>query len=139
MGAFEFFDHTADIGLRVWGDSFADLLVNAAQGLTCQIAPNTEAIHKVEHRTIVLTGEQKEWLLFDLLREMIFLFEVDHLVFREVHVAESTPGELVVTLYGEQYNNHRHGAGHEVKAVTYHGLQVEKTDEHWSAEVIFDI
>ena len=41
--------------------------------------------------------------------------------------------------YGEPYDPARHVLAHEVKAITYHELKVEKTADGWLAEVIVDI
>ena len=43
------------------------------------------------------------------------------------------------TAQGETLDERRHVLEHEVKAITYHGLRVEKTNGDWIAEVILDI
>jgi SHS2 domain-containing protein len=54
----------------------------------------------------------------------------------EVHVRD---GGLSATARGEPLDPGRHSLLHEVKAITYHGLTVEQTDQGWLAEVIVDI
>jgi SHS2 domain-containing protein len=54
----------------------------------------------------------------------------------EVHVSEAG---LTGSAWGEPLDRARHNMEHEVKAITYHGLRVEKIGEEWEAEVIVDI
>jgi SHS2 domain-containing protein len=40
---------------------------------------------------------------------------------------------------GEPLDRERHELSHEVKAITYHQLEVKQTDQGWQARVIVDI
>src|SRR5439155_27271558 len=92
-------------------------------------------LHQVEVR---LKGTDREYLLFDWLKELLYRFDAEHLLFGrfEVHV---TPDGLTGKAWGEPLDRARHELGHEVKAITYHGLKVEQTPDGWLAEVIVDI
>ncbi len=46
---------------------------------------------------------------------------------------------LTGVAWGEPLDHTRHELAHEVKAITYHGLRVERTADGWLAEVIVDI
>jgi SHS2 domain-containing protein len=48
-------------------------------------------------------------------------------------------GQIVAQLQGEPYDSDKHQLKTEIKAVTYHGLSVEKTVRGWKAKVIFDV
>jgi SHS2 domain-containing protein len=135
---YETFEHTADLGLRVRAPDLDTLFAEAALALFAAIVvdPATvEARHKVEVR---VSGDDRGYLLFDWLNELLFRFDTEHLLFGrfEVHVHD---GGLEGTAWGEPLDRLRHALDHEVKAITYHGLRVEREDGGWVAEVIVDI
>jgi SHS2 domain-containing protein len=93
-----------------------------------------------ESRTLEvdLVGDDREFLFFDWLRTLLYHFDAEHLLFRRFEV-QVRPDGLHGTAYGEPLDRSRHELGHEVKAITYHGLRVEQTADGWLAEVIVDI
>ncbi len=135
---FETFDHTADIGLRVRATSLEELFVDAARGLTSLLLENPEDIRPADVETIRLTGSEMDYLLFDWLNELLFLFESRELVFGEFQV-QIGEQELMATMRGESYDRSRHRLSHEVKAITYHGLHIEQSEFDWQVELILDI
>src|SRR5688572_26828236 len=101
MGTYEYFDHTADIGMRIAADSFEELLSLAGRGLTELIVARPETIAETERRSFELRNTDRSLLMFDLLSEMLFLFEVDQLVFCKVLVTVNEPDGIKVELAGE--------------------------------------
>jgi len=136
--AFEVFDHTADVGLRVRASSIDALFAEAATALYSLIVTNPADLRPVLQKVVHLTGGQYDLLLFDWLNELLYLFESDlFLACRcDVHVEDA---QLRATLAGEPADPVRHRLEHEVKAITYHGLRVEENAGGWLAEVIVDI
>ncbi len=135
---FETFEHTADLGLRVWAADLNALFADAARGLFSLIVPDLESVWTTETVTFELAGEGADYLLFDWLNELLYTFEVRHLLLSEfdVHVGETG---LTATARGEPVDPQRHVLDHEVKAITYHGLKLERQANLWRAEVIVDI
>ena len=135
---YETFEHTADLGLRIRAPDLDTLFAEAGQALFAAIVEDLGAVQPRRQVAISLTGEDRDLLLFDWLRELLFHFDVEHLVFSrfEVHVAEEG---LQGTAWGEPLDRSRHELQHEVKAITYHGLRVLPEDGGWLAEVIVDI
>ncbi|OAI51168.1 hypothetical protein AYO44_17250 [Planctomycetaceae bacterium SCGC AG-212-F19] len=142
----ETFDHTADLGLRIRAPDLDTLFAEAAAALFSAVVDDLTAVRPVEKVEIRLQGEDRVYLLFDWLNELLYRYETEHLVFSkfEVHVQNApspgvaTPG-LVGFAWGEHLDSTRHAPGHEVKAITYHELKVEQTPDGWLAEVIVDI
>jgi SHS2 domain-containing protein len=91
-----------------------------------------------ERLEVTLASDDREYLLFDWLKELLYHFDTEHRLFArfEVHVTEAG---LRGTACGEPLDRSRHALSHEVKAITYHGLRVEQTADGWLAEVIVDI
>jgi SHS2 domain-containing protein len=134
----EFFEHTADLGLRVTAPDLDTLFVEAAQALFAVIVEDPAAIRPERRVDIALTGQDKDYLLFDWLKELLYHFDAEHLLFCRFEVKVSDTG-LQGWAWGEPLDRTRHELAHEVKAITYHGLKLEKTTVGWLAEVIVDI
>ena len=139
MGSFEFFDHTADVGMRVSALSFEDLLATAGRGLAAVLVLKPTTLASSEHRTVSVCEAESSLLLFDFLNELLYLFEAERFLARDVKVRLGKEGQLTADLAGETFDPDRHCGSHEIKAITYHGLFVEQTADGWRAEVIFDI
>src|SRR5438094_6821185 len=134
---FETFDHTADLGLRVWAADLNTLFAEAAQALFAVIVENPESIRPERRFDWTISGDDREYLLFDWLKALLYHFDAEHLLFSRFAVQVNADG-LVGTAWGERLDRDRHVLDHEVKAITYHGLTVEQTADGWRAEVIVD-
>jgi SHS2 domain-containing protein len=139
---FETFDHTADLGLRVDAESLNDLFAEAAVGLASLIVADISDVESSQQRTIDVSSPDLEYLYFDWLSELLYLFESDGWL--TAHASVQVSGNsLRGVVQGETFCETRHRRSHEVKAITYHGLSVllqERDGEQvWSAEVIVDI
>jgi SHS2 domain-containing protein len=135
---YETFDHTADLGLRIRAPDLNALFAEAARALFSALVENLDAVVPEHHLEIDLQGEEREYLLFDWLKELLYHFDVEHLLFSRFEV-EILPNGLHASAWGEPYDPARHELAHEVKAITYHGLRIEQTPDGWLAEVIVDI
>jgi SHS2 domain-containing protein len=135
---YELFEHTADLGLRVRA---ADLNTLFAEAAACLFSAVLEDVGTVEPRTEVkveLAGTDREFLLFDWLRDLLLKSDEDHMVFGKFSVQVRDDG-LAGTAWGEPFDPARHMLAHEVKAITYHELKVVRDGDGWLAEVIVDI
>ncbi len=135
---FEIFEHTADMGLRVRAESLDQLFTNAARGLFSIMVVNLDGVEPVQERTYDITGDETDLLLFDWLSELLYTFDTERLLLSEFNV-QVNPTGLTAICRGEPMNTARHEMDHEVKAITYHELKVNQTNEGWVAELIVDI
>jgi SHS2 domain-containing protein len=135
---FETFEHTADLGLRVRAADLETLFNEAAQALFAAVVEEPSAVLSRQRLDITLPIDDYEYLLFDWLRKLLYHFDSEHLLFGRFEVSFDDSG-LKATAWGEPYDPARHALAHEVKAITYHGLRVERMDDGWLAEVIVDI
>jgi SHS2 domain-containing protein len=135
---YETFEHTADLGLRVRAADLDTLFAEAAACLFSAVVEDPGTVRPLQRIDVALDGTDREYLLFDWLRELLYRFDPGRLVLSrfEVHVTESG---LRGSAWGEPLDPARHALAHEVKAITYHGLKVEQTADGWLAEVIVDI
>jgi SHS2 domain-containing protein len=131
---FEEIEHTADIAIRVWGCDLAGLLANAAYGMACQLADPARVDLTVE-RSVELEAYDVETLLVTWLGELLYLGERDECVFVDFDMAEVTPIRLSAIARGGVVREYR---GH-IKAVTFGGLEVRRTDEGYETTIVFDV
>ena len=148
---YETFEHTADLGLRVRAADLNQLFVEAAQALFSAIVDDLTTVDPKQRIDVNLQGDDRSYLLFDWLNELLYRFDTEHLLFGKFEVRiSSEPGALATgsrsssltvgaSAWGEPLDPSRHSLAHEVKAITYHGLRVEKEGDGWLAEVIVDI
>lgn len=135
---YEYFEHTADLGLRVHAADLNALFADAARGLTGMIVADPETIRPQDTRQVHLDGQDRDYLLFDWLNELLYLFESERFLGSRFDVQVRDTG-LDAVIRGEVFDPQRHEPDHEVKAITYHGLSLEPADDGWQAEVIVDI
>jgi SHS2 domain-containing protein len=135
---YEIFEHTADLGLRVRACDLPGLFAEAGRGLASIAVANLDEVRPVQERTLSLEGNDREYLLFDWLTELLYIFDTEHLLLVDFEV-QIEENRLEATCRGEPLDAARHLLDHEVKAITYHGLKVEQVEGGWQAEVIVDI
>jgi SHS2 domain-containing protein len=135
---YETFEHTADLGIRVRAMDLDQLFSEAAQALFAVLTEDLAAIRPERELAIQVANNDRELLLFDWLRELLYQFDSQHLLLGrfETHVEGDS---LAARCWGEPLDRERHHLLNEVKAITYHGLRVEQTEDGWLAEVIVDI
>ncbi len=140
MGRVETYDHTADLGLRVFAPDLTDLFRTAAGGLFDVIVVNRQDVRIVETEPVRLSADSTEDLFVDWLNELIFRSETRHWLYALFDVAIDPSGcVLEGTIGGEPIDRARHVLDHEVKAATRHGLSLRRENDGWVAEVIVDI
>jgi SHS2 domain-containing protein len=134
----ETFEHTADLGLRIRAATLDELFAEAAEALFSVIVEDLPSVAPTRCVEVALPADDREYLLFDWLKALLYHFDAEHLLFSrfEVHVVDDG---LKASAWGEPLDRTRHELCHEVKAITYHGLRVEPTADGWLAEVIVDI
>jgi SHS2 domain-containing protein len=135
---YETFDHTADLGLRVRAPSLDALLAEAAMALFSVIVEDLATVRPAQEMHLSIDGDDRAFLLFDWLKTLLYHFDAEHMLYSRFEVKVGEKG-LTATAWGEPLDRSRHELGHEVKAITYHGLRVEREGDGWLAEVIVDI
>jgi SHS2 domain-containing protein len=135
---YEMFDHTADLGLRIRAADLNTLFAEAGRALFAVLVEDLDAVAPRQRLDVTITGSDHHYLLFDWLKELLYHFEVEHLLLSRFEATVGADG-LQASAWGEPFDPQRHELAHEVKAITYHGLRVEKTPDGWLAEVIVDI
>ena len=135
---FRILDHTADVGLQAHGADLAELFANAARGMF-SIVVSLETVQPTEQFPLQLTADNLEDLLVNWLSELLYLFSAKQILFRRFEITEIDNRQVLAKAFGEPLDQSRHELQAEIKAVTYHDLEVRKLDHGWSAKVLFDV
>ena len=128
--------HTADIRILVKSESLEGLFSESAVAMMTIMygvtGPGTVS------RTISIESDSIENLMMDFLSEVLFVSEVDGLVFSSATVSISEK-RLHATLSGELFDPEKHRAGAEIKGVSYSGLRILKEDTGYVLDILFDV
>jgi SHS2 domain-containing protein len=124
------------MGLVAYGKSLAEAFANAAYGLFSLIVEPNKVKEK-ESRKVTVQAQDAEGLLFNWINELIYIFEVERLLFKSFDITEFTGQSLEATCWGEKYDPSRHQLKTGVKSATYHMLKVD--GEKNRVQVIFDV
>lgn len=131
-------EHTADMGIEASGATLEELFAEAAYGLMEIIAGAPQGLCR-EERSVVVEGGDEAELLVNWLNEVLYLFEMRRFFPVDFEVEGVAWNRLHARVRGETFDPERHPVEREVKAVTYHQLEVVEDQEGWKAQVIFDI
>ena len=130
-------DHTADLGILVQADSLEALFVEAARALPELIfgpRPFTAAAN------VSIRARGHDWpdLMVNWLRELLSLWNSDGLIPGPADIRQIEPFRLEATVPVDNRPWAPHDVFNEIKAVTYHQIDVSRQAAGWRARVIFD-
>ena len=137
MAHFEIIDHTADIGIIAYGRDEKEVFATAAYAMFSLIA-ELDGVDDALCREIEVTADDKEALLVAWLNELLYLFDVEHIIFSGFEVINLEEHRLRANAHGEKFDPLRHVLKTQVKAATYHMLKMEKGNG-FRAQIIFDV
>ena len=138
MKKYETFDHTADVGVRAFGRTVEELFANAAYALFDQMADLRKVRLEIS-REISVRGSDREDLFIRWLGELLFLRESRGWLFKEFSFSSLEPTSLKAVARGETFDPARHRIKTEIKAVTYHQVEIKEVDGKWEGRVVFDV
>jgi len=134
---FEIVDHTADVGIIAYGANMSQAFANAARALFSLIT-ELDDVDEVLHRDTELTAPDEESLLVGWLNELIYLFDVENILFKRFDITQLNNTQLKARSYGEKVDSSKHKLKIGVKAATYHMLKIDRGDG-CKVQVLFDI
>lgn len=134
-------EHTADVGIEVRAATLEALFVDAAAGF-CDVITEVARVATGEERTFEVDATGLDLLLVAWLEELLFRFETTGVLYPHGEASVEGKGDswsLRARMRGERFDSARHPLKVQVKAITYHGLEVARDEQGWRARVIFDI
>jgi SHS2 domain-containing protein len=132
------FEHTADVGLEIYGRSLPELFLHAAEGMESLMVP-LEQVQPRVGREITVEADELLSLLIAWLNRLIFLFDTEFLLFRRFEIDTFSETHLQARAFGEPYDEQRHELSSAIKAVTRHQAEIVPASSGYRARIIFDI
>lgn len=130
-------DITADAGIRVRAKSLEELFCKAILATFNEIT-DIEKVSKDKKVELEVQGELP-YLLADVINQLLILHEKEKLIINHCERVEFKEDGVKLVLKGGTFDPKRHPSKLVIKAATYHRLKVEKLEDGYLAEVIFDI
>lgn len=137
MKKYEYFDVTADIGFKSYGETLNEAFENAGLAIF-NIISDTSDIKAEREITFKIRSEDEISLLYDYLEELLFYHEVEFMLFSEFHVEIDDELKLKATIKGEDIDWTKHERKTEIKAITFHKMDVKK-QSGWQLQAIVDL
>ncbi|NIM47560.1 MAG: archease [Candidatus Aenigmarchaeota archaeon] len=137
--SFRFLDiTTSDSAFEATGKDLNELFASSALAMF-EVMINTKQIKPEVKRKVEAQADDLKGLLFEWLNELLVFYGAENLAFSKFEVViDEKNFKLDATCWGEQINPDKHETRAEVKAATYHKMEIEKNDT-WKARVIVDI
>jgi SHS2 domain-containing protein len=138
MKKFELLDiATADMAFAAYGKTLGEMFENAGLALS-SIMFELDNVEPKTEEEIVVSADEDVVLLQKFLHELLFIFDTEHLIFSGFKV-ETDGKQLTAKCRGEKYDASRHKFNIDVKAVTYHKMEIKKDGELWKCTVVVDV
>lgn len=131
-------DHTADLRIRVTGSDPANLFKNAGLALFDVITKSDRLEPKAEIEVNV-SGADRADLMVNFLRELLYLWTGKQQLVHTINILKISDTAICARISTDGYQPDRHHIRLEIKAVTYHQINVSQTREGWQAIVVFDV
>ncbi|MBL7155132.1 MAG: archease [Candidatus Portnoybacteria bacterium] len=133
MKKFEVLEHRADLKIKVFGQDLAELFINAASAIAEQQNPKAKKTTE-EWESVEINSPDLNSLLVDWLNEILSRSDLNHKIYFNFKIEELSEKHCRAKIAGQKVVQKEI----DIKAATYHGLEVKKVDEHWQAIIIFD-
>ncbi len=139
---FEAINHTADVGINVYGRTLPELFGNAAFGMFSLIFPLDEVKEKLR-LSVSIDAHDYEELLITFLNELQYYYATKRVIFKRFEITNLGERHIDANVSGDEISELKSGAAgilHDIKAATYHDLKIEKTEDGgYKARIIFDV
>ena len=126
-------EHTADWELQVWAPTMEQLLESAARGMNALAGVRLCQSPRIERKFSIDTADP-ETRLVSFLSELLYFGEMEGLGF----------DNFQLTIHGDILKADVSGASiasidKEIKAVTYHALEISKSPRGLDVKIVFDV
>jgi SHS2 domain-containing protein len=137
MKYYRLLEHTADIGINVWGDSLEDLFEHAA-GAMYSLITDINTVRPLMSLAIDMQASDKDELLRNWLSELLYYFHAKEILLSGFAIESLSETGICSFASGEKFDQSRHVLKHELKAVTFHNLHILQKKPGFQTDIIFD-
>lgn len=138
MKQYEIIEHTADIGIKAYGKDLKELFRNAARGMF-EIAADLEGLKPSTSLKIKLEAANYEELLINWLDDLLYNFYTKNIIFSQFNISKLDSGHIEAEVLGKHIGDNRSRLKSEIKAATFHELEIKQSNSGYEVQVIFDV
>ena len=128
----------SELAVKVTGGSQADLFANSAFALF-DVISDVEKIETKERLPLEVEGADRDDLLVNWMRELLYLYQGSGYLLKEFVIREVKDTSVKAEVCGEKIDPDRHEIKQEIAAVAYHQSRMTKTGNRWTAQLIFEV
>jgi SHS2 domain-containing protein len=128
----------SELAMRVVGKSQENLFVNAAIALF-DVMTDSGKIELKERMQLEVEGSDRDDLLVNWLRELLYLYQGSAYLLNEFNIREVKDTVVKAEVGGEKLDPDRHEIKQDITAVAYNQSRMQKTGDQWIAQVIFEV
>ena len=133
---YEILDHPADLKIKAFGKDLPEVFINLALGLASQQLKDVESEKVIgQYQKIIIQSDNLQSLLVDWLNEILYQGEINQRVYLDFKILNFLETKIEAEMAGLRVEEKLI----EIKAATYHDLEIKKADERLEAVVVFDI
>lgn len=133
----EHYSHTADMGIRGFGESMEEAFESAAMAMVA-VNVNLEKINQKQKIKITCNEKDNELLFIAWLNNLLYEMATRKMFFSKFQV-EINNGQLAGYAWGEKIDLKRHKPVVEIKGISYSDLKVIQEKGKWIVQCIVDI
>ena len=130
--------HTADLAAKIYGKNLPELFENAAFAMM-DMSVDLEGVTSDETITLELEAPDNESLLICWLNEVLYASISEKILFFEFHVLSVEENKMVAEVRGQRIGEDSGRIHTEIKAATYHDVEIKHTETGYEVTVVFDV
>lgn len=132
---YEILEHTGDTKIKAFGKTKEELFLNAMLGMNAILKPRIKNL-ELRIKEIDIQSNDINALLVDFLNEVNYLRQVNREIYNKVRFVRFLNVELEGELEGYEVEEF----GEDIKAVTFHELDIKRNEKgEWDTVIVFDL
>jgi SHS2 domain-containing protein len=131
-------NRSSDLAVKIFGASQAELFANSGFALF-DIMTQIDKVEVKEHMTLEVEGADRDDLMVNWMRELLYLYQGSGYLLKEFVVQEVKDTHIRGEVIGEKFDPDRHEIQREIRAVVSHQSRMEKTGNQWTAQVVLEL
>jgi len=139
---FEFLEHLADAYVAARGRSLEEAFENAALAMF-DVMTDTQKVESTVKDEVIIEEYDQKALLYSWLEQLLLKFEIEEKLYSKFKVSEllqtNKGWRLNATIFGERFDPTKHVSKVDVKAVTYHQMEISREDHGYLLKFILDL
>jgi SHS2 domain-containing protein len=132
------FNRSSELAVKISGASQAELFSNSGFALF-DIMTQIDKVGDNDHLTLEVEGTDRDDLMVNWMRELLYLYQASSFLLKEVVVQEVKDTYIRGEVRGEKFDPDRHEIQREIRAVSPQQGRMEKTGNQWTAQVILEL